>query len=289
MSSTGFTKKRIAATISLAPDAGSFDGTASDTVTLSGLRMMADLVDSTGDSMGMLQLRVFGLPQAMMNRLTIVGDINRVILSNTIFLAAGDDERGLATVFTGTISDAWAEYNSSPDVAFNVIAYVGLGELLKPVGVNSYPGSTDVAQIMADLAKIMGLAFENNGVDARLSKPYFDGTALTQVRTCAQAAGIWYTIENGKLAIWPKNSSRVGVVHLISPATGMVGYPTLSSKGLTLKTVFNPNIRIGRDVKVESSIPMACGTFRVSTFSHSLSSELAGGPWFTTLECFRVD
>ena len=48
---------------------------------------------------------------------------------------------------------------------------------------------------MADLAKIMGLAFENNGVDARLSKPYFDGTALTQVRTCAQAAGITTRLE----------------------------------------------------------------------------------------------
>jgi uncharacterized membrane protein len=288
MSASGFTKKRIDLTITLATGASSFDGTASNTVKLSGLRMMADMVGYGGESMNMLQLRVFGLPQSIMNQLTVIGTINRVNPANKIILEAGDAD-GVQLVFAGTITEAWADYNSAPDVAFNVIAYAGLDALMKPVTPSSYGApSADVVGIMGDLAKLMGLAFEPNDVKAKLNYPYFSGTALSQVRACARAAAIFYVIDKGTLAIWSSDNGRAGEVPLISAQSGMVGYPTVSSKNLAVKTVFNWNIRVGGFVQLQSSIPMATGKFLVVDFAHSLSSELPGGPWFTTFKCVYV-
>lgn len=278
-------KKILELTITLG--SGTFGEDVGDTVTLSGFRMTADATNPGGDSMGRCQIRVFGLRDDVMNKLTTIGSVNTAIKAkNAVLLAAGDVD-GMTSIFSGTILDAWADYNSSPDVAFNIVAFAGLSAAVKPVGATSYKGGTDVAVIMTDLAAEMGVSLENNGVDVKLTSPYLSGTALTKLRQVAQAANILWTIDRDVLAIWPQTGARAGIIPLISPDSGMVGYPSLSSKGMTVKMLFNPNVRLGGEVEVQSSIPMACGKWRVFNVSHSLSSEMADGPWFTTAETYN--
>lgn len=287
MSTTGFTKKRLDLTITLGT--GDFGETVGETVTLSGLRMSADMVAGSGDAMAMAQIRVFGLPQEMMNRLTSIGKNQWAVRGkNKILLAAGDGINGMQVVFMGSIGAAWADYGSQPDVAFNMAGYSGMAALLKPVNAISFKGSTDVAGIMEGLAKTMGLAFQNNGVNVKLSSPYFDGTALHQVRACAHDANINQKIENDTLIIWPKNGFVEGDIPLISPETGMIGYPSLNGAGMRIQTVFNSKIRPGQKVEIKSSIGMACGIWKTSTVNHSLACEMPGGPWVTEFQCAKV-
>lgn len=283
-----FTKKRIDVTVTLGT--GQFGDSGSDTVTLTGHRVHMGMQAFGGDAMPQSQIRVFGLPLDMINQLTTVGPINAAVrFNNKVLVAAGDDETGMQTVYSGAIDSSWGEFESMPDVPLNIMALGGLDAALKPVGALSYPGSADVATIMQTLADTMGLAFENNGVTVQLSNPYFPGTALTQVRTCARAADIYWTIDRGTLAIWPKNGVRGGDVPLISAATGMRGYPTLSSNGLGLTTLFNPQIKPGGVVQVESSLQVACGQWRVMQVWHSLQSETPNGAWFTQLYGVPLD
>jgi hypothetical protein len=289
MSVTGFTKKRLDLTITLGT--GDLGDTVGETVTLSGFRMSVDVVNAVGDGMGTVQLRAFGLKQEMMNRLTSIGTYKTDFrLKNKIRIDAGDEESGMKYIFHGMITNSWADYSSAPDVSFNVLAGSGAEALLKPVSAISFKGSADVAEIMAGLAKTMGLAFEANGVKVKLSNPYFAGTALMQVRACAQAADIWHKIEKETLVIWPKDAAREGVIPLISSETGMVGYPSMNSNGMTVRMMFNGSLRIGEKVQVKSSLPtgMGSGRYVVLKISHSLSSETPGGPWFTTMECIYV-
>lgn len=282
-----YTKKQLALTVTLG--AGQFGADKGDTVTLTNFRMTAEASQPGGESMGMCQLRVFGMLNETMNKLTTIGQINRAIRTkNSILLAAGDDTDGMQTVFQGTIFDAWADYNSAPDVAFNIIAYEGLDLAVKPVNATSFKGVADVGTIMQGFANDAGLILENNAVSVQLSNPYFAGTTLDKIRTCARAANVFYTIDRGVLAIWPKDGARAADIPTVSPQTGMVGYPSLSSKGMTVKTLFNFNIKLGADVNVQSSIPMACGKQRVSNVAHSLSCQVPGGPWFTTMDLYNV-
>ncbi len=278
---SGFTKKRLELTITLGT--GAFGETVGDTVKLSGLRMSADIAMAGGETMGALQLRVFGLTQAMMNRLTTIGYVATALLGkNTVSLAAGDDN-GMAVIYEGAIMTAWADYASAPDVAFNVLAQAGAVDALKPVASISFKGSVDVAVIMSGLAKTMGLTFENQGVSVSLSNPTYAGTAWAQMRACARQADIWATVDRGALIITPKQHATKGSIPVISAETGMVGYPSFSSRGLSVQTLFNPLIRMPGLVEVRSSIPLGGIIFRVSEVSHSLSSETPGGPWFTTV------
>lgn len=277
-----FTRKRIDVTITLGT--GQFGDSGSNTVTLSGLRVHAGIQVYGGEAMPQAQLRIFGLPLDMINQLTAIGPINSAVLyRNSVLVAAGDDETGMQTVYSGSIWQAWGEFQSMPEVPLNITGLGGLAAALKPVGALSYPGSADAATIMQTLAQTMGLAFENNGVSVQLSNPYFPGTALTQVRACARAAGIYFTIDRGTLAIWPKDGARGGDVPLISPATGMVGYPAFSSNGLSLTTLYNPSIKPGGVVQVESSLQVACGRWTVLQVAHSLQSETPNGQWFSTI------
>lgn len=286
--SNGFTKKLIDLTITLG--SGDFGENVGDTVTLRGLRIVADIVNPGGPSMGMCSLRVYGLKNDMMNKLTTIGVINNAIrVKNAILVAAGDAETGMQSVFQGTISEAWADYNSAPEVAFHVVAYAGLDAAVKPVGATSYIGATDVAGMMQTISNEMGLIFENNGVDVKLSNPYLSGTNLTRVRNLATAAGFRYTVDRGVLAIWPSNGARGGEIPLISSENGMIGYPSLSSKGMGINMIFNWNIRFGAKVQVQSSIPMACGEWNVFDISHSLASEMPDGPWFTSIGVYLVN
>lgn len=278
-----FTQKKLSLTIQLGT--GTFGEQVGSTVTLSGLRMFADISSPCGESMGAAHIRVFGLTQSMMNQLTVIGPINQVKPKNQVQLAAGD-ANGMSVVFSGTIYTAWAEYSSAPDVVFNIIAYVGIDIALKPVDALSYPGNANAADIMQTIAQNAGLIFVNNGVSVQLANQYLPGTAWQQIKACAAAANINFKIESGALTIWPKSTSITASVPVISPDNGMVGYPALSSQGMTVKTVFNPNIVLGGQIDVESSLPMATGKFNVFNYVHNLSSEAPGGPWFTTIDCY---
>jgi len=292
MSDTGFTKKLIELTITLG--VGDFGADLGDTVTINNsmddrLRMMVDVVNAGGPSMGMATLRVYGLPFEMMNKLTTIGVINNAIrVKNTILIAAGDAETGMQNVFQGVISEAFGDYNAAPDVPFNVIAYAAYDAALKPVGAISYQGATDVGGIMQTISNEMGLIFENNGVDVKLSNPYLPGTNLDRVRALATAADFRWAMDRQVLAIWPRNGARGGEVPIVSSETGMIGYPSLSSKGMDIRMAFNWNMRLGGNVMVESALPMACGEWNIFNVSHSLSCEMPDGPFFTRIEVYRV-
>jgi len=287
MSNGGFTSKQIELTITLGTR--NFGDELGDTVTISDSRIFVDLNNPGGDSMGQANIRVYGLSQQLMNKLTTIGQINRAIrIKNTVSVAAGD-ENGMQLVFFGVIVDAWGDYNSAPDVPFIISAASGMDVAVKPVNATSYKGSIAVTQIMQDLASEAGLAYEPNGVDVNLFNPYFSGSTLNKIRQCARAANIEYVIDRGTLALWPLGQSRQGDVPLISPDSGLVGYPTLSSKGMSMLLIFNQNIKLGADVKVESSLPMAEGIWHVFNLSHSISSQAPGGPWFTNVEVYRVE
>ena len=65
----------------------------------------------------------------------------------------------------------------------------------------------------------------------------------------------------------------------------MVGYPSVGVKNsIRLRTLFNPAIAFLSQIKVESVIGPANGTWTVNMLSHELESETPGGAWFTDLE-----
>ena len=262
-----------------------------DQITLTGLRVVADIQLTGGPSYGTASIRAFGVPLSVMNQLSTLGQLYPDIRQNTVTVIAGDERNGKAAVFTGQISEAYASFEGAPDTMFTVNAFPALLDALRPLAPTSTSVPTDAATIMAGLASQMDYLFENNGVQTMLPPSYFPGTGRQQAEALARAGGFDLVFDDqavdGKtLVILPRNGVRGGgVVPRIAADTGMVGYPAYVQNAMVVTSLYNPNVRFNGEVQVDSSIPAASGRFKVYDLGHSLASELDGGPWFTRMRC----
>jgi hypothetical protein len=255
-------------------------------VKLTGRRVSATIVKAGGRSLGELQLRVFGMTLSQMNQLSTLGALPSQPRKNSVTIEAGNVGGAMATVFMGNITDAWTDFGNSPEVAFQVSAFEGYNARIKASSPSSYKGPSDAATVLQDLATRAGYTFENNGVSAIIYNTYLSGTVGEQIEDICQHAGIAKIIENNVLSIWPANGTRKSSnTPLISKDTGLQGYPGFNPIGVTFKTTFNPAIKHGALVKVQSIVQPACGTWQVNNLTHELSSEMPGGPWATNVEC----
>lgn len=266
---------------------GSFGADGSNNVTIEGLRILARVNKAGGPSMGTCQMAIFGMTRSQMNKLSTLGMAIQLVRRNTVLLQAGDKDAGMATVFQGTITNAWADFQGQPEVAFQVESHTALLQAVKPVPSSSYPQPTDVAVIMSSLAAQMQLKFENSGVTGKLPISYFYGSARDQAHKVAEAANIEMILDDQIMAIWPKGGSRGGLIPLISKETGMIGYPAYTSKGIMVKTVYNPSVGFGQKIKVQSTLDPANGEWVVYGLDHNLESNAPRGAWDTTIQAAR--
>ena len=175
-------------------------------------------------------MQAYGLPLNLINQLTRAG-LQYTGRFNQLTIAAGDAETGMSQIFSGNIIDSYPAFQGA-DSPFIMSATTTNLLQMTPVKPGTFPGTVDVATIMGQMAQQAGLKLENNGVDVKLSNPYFPGTIIDQIYSCAKAANIYAYIDRvtGRLAIWPKTGSRSGTVPVISPATGMIGYPGIPKR-----------------------------------------------------------
>ena len=255
------------------------------TLVISGLRASAKIVMPGNGAFGEAHVRIFGMSLDHMNALSTLGVRVQIVGKNVVTVAAGD-ATGMTQVFQGTVPSAWFEGQSAPNVPFNVLGKAGLIQNLIPVPAASFPQTVDVAAYLAQLAGQMGATFENHGVTATLSPSYFPGTAWEQLRRVCEAAYVDFTLDNGVLAAWPRDSGNRGDTGLtLTPGNGQVGYPEYTANGIMLRALYNPAIKFGGLVTVAGSIlKQAYAKWQVSSLTHDLSASDPGGPWFTEVQ-----
>jgi len=276
-----FTQKRIDLQLSL--QNGNFEG-GGNSATLSGLRVSAKIANAGAPGMGVAEISVYGMPLQMMNQLSAVGTQYNVQGQNAVTVLAGDADSVLPTVFQGTIYAAWVDAAAMPEVNFRLMAYAGLYGAVQPAQPTSFSStSIDVAGAMQTLAGQMGLSFENSGVTTKLASCYLWGSPREQVKDIADQAGIQWTIDNNTLAIWPTGQTRSGTV-IVSPETGMIGYPTFSQSNVNIRTRFNPDLKIGSKVTVQSSLTPACGDWVVINVNHDIEAQVPHGKWQSSFQ-----
>lgn len=265
---------------------GNFGEDGENQVNVSGLRVSADILNAGGRSMGTADIRIYGLADSIVNKLSTLGFVATMLRRNSVTLQAFDTGTVPVDVFQGTITDAWLDGQAAPDVPFRVSAHSGLFDAVKPVEPISINGAADVANMLSSLAEQMGLRFENNGVTKKLSNAYYPGTsARWQAMMIVLESGIeWNACENGVLAIWNPGESRAGEIPLISKNTGLENYPRWTSNGILFSTLFNPSIGLGTKVQVESSQFGATGQWVVYKIDHKLESMVPHGRWHSTIE-----
>jgi hypothetical protein len=242
-------------------------------------------IDIAGGVSTKIEAAIYGLPLSLMNQLTLLPGITHSQGNDTLTMQAGDSS-GMTTVYEGTVYQAWMDGSAQPHVPFRVIGNAAQLARHKPNPSTSVAGAADVATIAKKLAGQMGLAFENNGVVKTIQNLYLHGPAGIQVEQLARMAGIRASVNLGKLAIFNPEQGRTSQGNIIiSPKTGMVGYPAWDQAQIVVKTVFDPSVfgDFGQRFTVEGSqIAVANATWTVTKSVLDLESNMPKGKWFQT-------
>lgn len=300
-------KRVITVNISLNGD--TFDGTNSD-ISITGLRtsaMIQSYSGSVGSFANQMSMRISGMSNRDMAKLSTLGFSSGVYTKNAITVLAGDEVSGMTQVFSGAIMYGNVNYNAMPDVGVDIVASATADLQFAPTAGSSFKGDMSVASMLSAIAANAHppMGFVNNGVTAKLSNHAVGGVSQDQIEDICVAAGINWAKRpdaNGlpTLYIWPQGKTIDDQIIDMSGATGMVGYPTYSFRGLDVTSLFNPSVQVGRQMKVTSTTPPpaanapkqtpgmgqspgANGTFYVWGVTHNLSSETVNGPWFTLI------
>lgn len=260
---------------------------------LTGYRVLLTYVDVGGISSGNLSMRIYGLPLSVINEFLAIGAVaSKGITRNKILVQAGNKGEPLATVFNGAIFNSWGDFSAPPNVNLLIAGSVQAESALSVANANSWKGSVSAATVMGALAAQAGYAFENNGVTVMLQNPVFDGSLRDQIASCAKQAGIHYTVsESGVLVIYPAGPQQTnpnqGGIPILTPESGLIGYPMFSNQGISVRSIFLPGMRFGMPFIIRGSqIPMANRTWYSQTVVHTLESQAPNGPWFSELEGF---
>jgi hypothetical protein len=269
------------------------NGQTGNTITLEGLRASVYIDNAGGAMMGTLRAQIFGVTASDMNTLTstlwdtlVVTASGSSFAFNSIQVIAIDGTQE-TLVYNGDILNCWGVFNSMPNTYLYIEAQIGYSALVQPVPPLSIAADTDVATVMGGIVAQMGYQFENNGVNIPVPKgSYWGNTLMEQARALMQAYKFWMYLDStnaNTVAIAPYGKARNTAVPLVSPQTGLEGYPVFNSTGVNFETLFNPSISFGGAIQMQSSIPKANGTWIVVSMSHNLSSQTSGGPWKTII------
>ncbi|NCB23573.1 MAG: hypothetical protein EOM56_12190 [Deltaproteobacteria bacterium] len=281
---TSYTIKMLEARITLAK--GGFNpgtGQAANTKIIR-LGMDVEISKPGGKEKNKAKVRIYNLPLEDMETLTTLAFAPLKTDQNHIAVYAGDKQNGMTLAFSGDIVSAVPNFNAAPDPTFDCDCITGFVASLTPVPPLTAQGAQDVGNTLQSIAGQMGLTFVNRGVNVSLRNTCWVGGPMEQARQIADAARIALLVDDGEMIIAPPGMLREDVgasTPLWRGDTGMFGYPSFDSNGISVKGLYEPKCKLGGPIRIESVVPKASGLWQISSLSHKLQ---AGYPGATSWE-----
>ena len=131
---------------------------------------------------------------------------------------------------------------------------------------------------------------ENNGITTSISNTYIQGSPIQKIKTIANAINADLIIDDNTIVITPRGEPRKHTVTpVLSAENGLIGYPTLTDDGIDAVCFFNPEVRIGSCITIDTIVPKAKGTWKVTQFTHELEvNSSQSAMWRTSFSAVYV-
>jgi hypothetical protein len=149
--------------------------------------------------------------------------------------------------------------------------------------------------------------FQQNGV---IRGKVLYGMCRDELRDFAYTNNCKWSIQDGQSTFIPYTGYLPGTVPVISVATGLIGTPEQTQQGIKIRTLLNPNIRIGQLVKLQAQVnqfrfaldmpsqsqnPQLAQQIQVSgdgsyyVMAANFIGDSRGNDWYSDLTCLSVD
>lgn len=273
-------QKTIRVTIILAED--EFES-GSNTKVIEGLAVTVD-VDKAGlPDKNSAKIVIYNMAMKDMEKLTFLAFRPLQKRKNKILVEAGNVGEKLGLVFKGDITSAYPDFNSGPDIPFEIEAMTAGWSYQIADSPTSIDGEQDVATLMEQFATEAGFGFVNNSVSATVKNTTFTGSPVSKAQQLAQEVNIELLIDDETFTIQTWDNPRGDAV-LLSAASGMIGYPSFTQDGVSARSFYNPKLRLGGQVKIQSVVPKASGYWKLTKLSHNLSAYGASPQWQSSFD-----
>lgn len=278
-----FTNKRIR--IKIALRAGKFDD-GNDVVIIDDLPMHVEIIKAGIPTFPEANITIWGMKLDKMRALSMKGHVAFQSYRNRVEIYAGDgDPDQLPLVFSGEESFGTMRVDESGNAFFEMKAFTGIYAAMTPSKPQSVIGSVPASDLMQMFAEESGFSFVNQGVTTQVTDCVIQGDPMTKMRTLSDAIGATFLVDDKTIVFLPSKDSRKGPNITINKYNGLIGYPNITSTGISFTCLFRPEILFNQSVTVESTIPMASGNFRILKIHHVLdANQNEGGAWFSTFE-----
>lgn len=290
MSQTTLQNRAVDVTFRLLSQA--FGPNGEDTVTLSGLRVHAEVTQARFPTAESATVRIEGMTPDVMNRLSMAAPDPTRQSASELILTTQDGAGGSALIFQGGVTLAYVDYTNAPNVAFVAQAFSTVLPNAMTATPTGYRGAVSVGQVLATIASKAGLTLHNQGVTTLLHDPYFHGSPGQQLSQCLETVPVCAGLGRGQLSVWPATVSTTQALS-VSAETGLIGYPAWSAGGLALRMLFNPLVSFNSQIALHSRYqpagwgqqngPVPVGLWVASQVRHTLQTETPHGAWFTDI------
>jgi hypothetical protein len=131
------------------------------------------------------------------------------------------------------------------------------------------------------------------------------GMARDYMRVSGQSSDTSWSIQDGKITMIPRDSYLPGEAIVLTAKTGLVGTPEQTQDGIKARCLLNPQIGIGRRVKIDNRsilrakvdmsytainmLPKVSSDGFYRVLLREYSGDTHGTDWYTDLTCIALD
>jgi hypothetical protein len=265
---------------------------ASSGLSLSGLRCTFKIRMTDSETPNQAEIRVYNL-----NKET-VGKIRNTFTQINIIAGYAENH---SLIFSGAIKQTRVGDENDTDTFIDI--YAGDGQYqynFATVSATMAAGvkKKDVAKKIAKSFELDGFDLETDDDDIQLPRgKVLHGAAKDKMRKTAADLKATWSIQQGRLLVLGNKRSLPSTAVLISAATGLVGTPEEISEGVKIRTLLNPNLKIGGLLKLvspvladpsqEISLVAPDGQYRVYTID--ITGDTHGNDWYSDITALTID
>lgn len=249
-----------------------------------GLAITAQVNKGATDTENTAEITLTNLSRDVRNfLLTETSPFNKNRTPKRVYVDAGRVSSGLSRVFIGDVVSA--SPTQPPDIGLTLSAQTGhyaKGDLVARTGAAKEPLSAIARRVADDLG--VRLVFEAQ--DKLIANWSFSGALPRQIRALGAAGAVDAFHDDAALVVKDRGAPLRNIEKLVDATSGMVGLPEATERGVRVKMLFDPEVKLGGLIRVTSELnPALNGGYTVYSLRYDLASRAA--PWYVEAEASR--
>lgn len=248
---------------------------------------MSIQVTQGGNQFGNARVAVYGAPEDTMNKiarlwLEVLSPSNTDTLSIDVW-----DGSNFVPFFAGVITWSAINAGAAPQVALEIeanSAMIAMNTVVAPYAQDEAVSLQDALQQILDPTDLV-VEFSDSVPVVNIERAHLVGTPMDQASALMNYFPelTWY-INLQRFLVRPVNGPLGGDPVPVNKSTGMIGYPTYSTSGVQLATIFDPRIRPGLALDIQTRYEFVNRTKWVAAvLQHNIEPNMPGGQWMTAI------